>query len=52
MKTLRELLAIVLMGATLVATAPTAPAQEAQQANLFASEIDNIVAPIALTPTR
>lgn len=52
MSTLRQLLAVVLMGATLLATSPTAGAQEAPQANLSASEIDSIVSPIALYPDQ
>ena len=52
MKFVRGLLAIVLVGATLLGTSPMAMAQEAQQANLSASEIDAIVAPIALYPDQ
>jgi hypothetical protein len=48
----RQILAIVLTGALLAATSPVASAQEAQQANLSASEIDSIVSPIALYPDQ
>ena len=51
MSFLRQFLAIVLMGTTLLATSPMT-AQEAQQANLSASEIDSIVSPIALYPDQ
>jgi len=40
------------MGTTLLATTPMACAQEAQQANLSASEVDSIVSPIALYPDQ
>ena len=52
MSFLRQFLAIVLMGTTLLASSPIACAQEAQQANLSASEIDSIVSPIALYPDQ
>ena len=53
MKTLREVLAIVMALAVLIATSPNAEAfQEAQQAPLSASEIDSIVSPIALYPDQ
>lgn len=52
MKVVRELLAMMLMGITLFATSPTTVAQEAEQANLSAGEIDSIVAPIALYPDQ
>src|SRR6516165_1000635 len=60
MKSLREFLAIMLVGATAAATSPTAvavpmyepPYQEAQQAPLSASDIDSIVSPIALYPDQ
>jgi len=52
MSFLRQFLAIVLMGTTLLATTPMACAQEAQQANLSASEVDSIVSPIALYPDQ
>ena len=59
MKTLRELFAILLVGAVVTATSPTAfamptydpPYQEADQAPLSATDIENIVSPIALYPT-
>src|SRR5215472_15908218 len=52
MSFLRQFLAIVLMGTILLATSPITCAQEAQQANLSASEIDSIVSPIALYPDQ
>lgn len=52
MKILRQYLTTILMGALLLATSPTASAQEAQQANLTPSEIDAIVSPIALYPDQ
>ena len=48
----RQILALVITGALLAATSPVAGAQEAQQANLSASEIDSIVSPIALYPDQ
>src|SRR5271165_2598996 len=60
MKTPRELLAIILVGAVVMATSPSAvalpmyepPYQEADQAPLTASDIENIVSPIALYPDQ
>src|SRR5664279_4452480 len=60
MKTLRELFAILLVGAVVMATSPTAfamptydpPYQEADQAPLSATDIENIVSPIALYPDQ
>ena len=60
MKILREVLATLLSGAVLLATSSSAvampmyepPYQEADQAPLSASEIENIVSPIALYPDQ
>jgi hypothetical protein len=60
MKTLRELFAILLVGAVVTATSPTAfalpmydpPYQESDQAPLSATDIENIVSPIALYPDQ
>src|SRR5664279_6544144 len=60
MKSLREFLAIMLVGVVVVATSPTAiampmyapPYQESDQAPLTASDIENIVSPIALYPDQ
>jgi len=60
MKTFKEVLAIALAGAVLMATSPTAfatpmyepPYQEADQAPLTASDIEAIVSPIALYPDQ
>ena len=60
MKTLRESLAIMLVGAVVMATSPSAialpmyepPYQEADQAPLTTSDIENIVSPIALYPDQ
>ncbi len=60
MKTLKEVLAILVAGTTLMATSPSAlamplyepPYQEADQAPLTATDIENIVSPIALYPDQ
>jgi hypothetical protein len=60
MKTLKEILAILVAGATMMATSPSAlamptyepPYQEADQAPLTATDIENIVSPIALYPDQ
>ena len=60
MKFLREVLATLLSGVVLLATTPSAvatpmyepPYQEADQAPLTASDIENIVSPIALYPDQ
>jgi hypothetical protein len=60
MKTLREVLATLLSGAVLLATSSNVvampmyepPYQEADQAPLSATEIENIVSPIALYPDQ
>jgi hypothetical protein len=53
MKLLREFLVTVLAGLVLMATSPNALAfQEADQAPLSATEIENIVSPIALYPDQ
>ena len=52
MKILKQYLTTILAGTLLLATSPTAWTQEAQQANLSASEIDAIVSPIALYPDQ
>ncbi len=60
MKTLREFLAIILVGAVTMAANPSAwalpmyepPYQEADQAPLTTSDIENIVSPIALYPDQ
>jgi Protein of unknown function (DUF3300) len=60
MKILREAFAIILAGAVVMATSPSAmalpmyepPYQEADQAPLTASDIESIVSPIALYPDQ
>src|SRR5271166_2451499 len=60
MKTLKEVLAILLTGAVMMATSPNAlampayepPYQEADQAPLTSADIDAIVSPIALYPDQ
>ncbi len=60
MKTLKEFLAILVAGATMMATSPSAlampmyepPYQEADQAPLTSADIDAIVSPIALYPDQ
>jgi uncharacterized membrane protein YgcG len=52
MNTIRQFVATLLTCALIAATSPAASAQEAQQANLSAGEIDSIVSPIALYPDQ
>ena len=52
MNIIRQFVATVITCALMAATSPAAGAQEAQQANLSASEIDSIVSPIALYPDQ